>query len=61
MSDGRPDSDADKKMLIARLLELIDALDSRVPHLEREGEIDIASEATALRAKAMERIAQLQR
>lgn len=61
MPESHADSDADKKVLIARLLELIDALDSRVPHLEREGEMDIASEATALRVKALERIAQLQR
>ena len=61
MSESHADSDADKKVLIARLLELIDALDSRLPHLEREGEIGIASEATALRAKALERIAQLER
>jgi hypothetical protein len=61
VSEAPADSDADKKVLIARLLELIDALDSRVPHLEREGEVDIASEATALRARAMERIAQLRR
>ena len=46
--------------LIHRLEELIASLDSRVPHLEREGEIQIAREAAALRDKAMRRLAQLQ-
>jgi hypothetical protein len=46
--------------VIRRLRELIQALDSRVPHLEREGELGIADEAGALRAKAVERIARLE-
>jgi IS4 transposase len=52
-------SDQDRQRLIARLRELVDALDSRVPHLEREGERRIADDAAALRKKALERIAQL--
>ena len=47
--------------LIEQLRELIAALDSRVPHLEREGEIRIADEAAALRQKAIDRLAQLQK
>jgi hypothetical protein len=50
----------DERTLIARLRELIDALDSRVPHLEREGEIQIAGDAAKLRTKALQRIAQLE-
>jgi hypothetical protein len=50
----------DQKGLIVRLRELIDSLDSRVPHLEREGEIRIAHEAAALRDKAVLRLAQLE-
>lgn len=50
----------DRIRLIHRLEELIASLDSRVPHLEREGEIQIAREAAALRDKAMRRLAQLQ-
>ena len=53
-------TDVDRKRLIARLRELIDSLDSRVPHLEREGEIQIAQEASALRTKALERLAELE-
>jgi hypothetical protein len=41
------------------LEELIAALDRRVPHLEREGEADIAREAAALRARATTRLAEL--
>ena len=52
--------ETDRAQLIARLRELIDALDARVPHLEREGEIHIADDAAALRAKALARIAQLE-
>ena len=53
------ESDADRTRLIHRLEELIASLDSRVPHLEREGEIQIAREAAALRDKAMRRLEQL--
>ncbi len=45
---------------IEDLRELIRALDRRVPQLERSGEIDIASDAAALRNKALERIAHLE-
>lgn len=51
---------ADPKGLVVRLRELIDSRDSRVPHLEREGEIWIAHEAAALRNKALHRLAQLE-
>jgi len=54
------ESDVDRTRLIQRLQELIESLDSRVPHFEREGEIQIAREAAALRDKAMRRLAQLQ-
>ena len=51
--------DIDRNDLIARLRELIEALESRVPHLEREGEMRIAQDAAALKEKALERIAEL--
>ena len=41
------------------LCELIDALDRRVPHVERAGEAKIADDARRLRAAAGERIARL--
>jgi hypothetical protein len=47
--------------VIRELLELIDALDRRVPHVERAGEASIAREAAALKAKAMKRIAELEK
>lgn len=60
MSPG-PESQAEAdRRLIRRLRELIEALDSRVPHLEREGEIGIAGDASALRARALDRIARLE-
>jgi hypothetical protein len=46
--------------VVADLYELIDALDRRVPHLEREGEHRIAQEAAALRRKAEDRIAEIE-
>ena len=39
----------DRNDLIARLRELIEALELRVPHLEREGEVQIAQDAAALK------------
>ena len=55
------ETDLDQNQLILRLRELIDSLDSRVPHLERAGEAWIAREAAALRDKAVQRLAQLER
>ena len=43
------------------LLELLAALDRRVPRLEREGERDIARDAHGLRRAALTRIAELER
>jgi hypothetical protein len=43
------------------LRELIDALDKRVPRVERAGEAEIARDAAVLRAKAVDRLAELER
>ena len=43
------------------LLELVAALDRRVPNLDREGERDIARDAQALRRAALKRVAELER
>ena len=43
------------------LLELVAALDRRVPSLEREGECAIARDAQGLRRAALKRIAELER
>ena len=45
--------------LTRELEELIAALDRRVPRVEEAGEADIARDAAALRAKAVERLATL--
>jgi hypothetical protein len=55
---GRPGDD--RRQLISRLRELVEALDARVPQFEREGEVQIATDAAALRSKAIARIARLE-
>ena len=45
---------------LRHLRELVDALDRRVPHVERVGEDTIAREAAALKKKALKRIAELE-
>jgi hypothetical protein len=45
---------------LADLHRLIEALDSRVPHLEREGETAIARDAADLRARALSRIREIE-
>ena len=47
--------------LTRALQELIEALDRRVAHIERAGEDVIARDAAALRAKAVNRLAELTR
>ncbi len=47
--------------LTRELEELIAALDRRVPRVEEAGEADIARDAAALRAKAVQRLAELVR
>jgi hypothetical protein len=44
---------------IRELLELIAALDRRVPHIQRAGEASIARDAAALKARALKRLAEL--
>jgi len=61
MTVSHTQPDLGRERLIDQLRELIRALDSRVPHLEREGENQIADEAAALKQKAIERLAQLER
>ena len=43
------------------LVELIEALDQRLPQVARAGEDAIASDAAALRASAVKRIKELER
>jgi hypothetical protein len=51
---------SDRTRTLRHLHELIAALDRRVPHVERLGEIAIAREGRALRDKALQRIAELE-
>ena len=46
---------------VRELSELIAALDRRVPHVERVGEISIARAASALKLEALKRIEELER
>jgi hypothetical protein len=49
----------DEDVVVAALRELVEALDRRVPHVERLGEARIAREAALLRSDAVARIAEL--
>jgi len=57
----RPLKSADRTRALQHLHELIAALDRRLPHVERAGEVAIAAEAALLRKKAQERILELER
>ena len=61
MSAHQPLQESSSALVIAALGELIDALDRRVPQIERVGEIDIAKEASLLRDEALTRIEELRR
>jgi len=45
---------------IRHLLELIAAIDRRVPHIQRAGEASIARDAAALKARALKRLEELE-
>jgi hypothetical protein len=47
--------------LVRDLLELIAALDRRVPQVQRAGEASIARDAAALRARALKRVEEIER
>ena len=57
-SDDDP-ADAGALRAIRDLEELVEALDRRVPHMERHGEVAIADDAAALKGKALARIGAL--
>jgi hypothetical protein len=54
-----PDRTSDRQRVVAALRELVEALDRRVPHVERLGEVRIAREAAALRKEAANRLDEL--
>ena len=59
MVDQEKGAKSGRRSVIARLRELIAALDRRMPRSDRTGESRIASEAATLKDKALARIAQL--
>jgi chorismate mutase len=52
--------DPDRKRAIRHLRQLIDALNRRVPHIERVGEAKIAHDAAALMGEALKRLKELE-
>ena len=46
---------------VRELLELVAALDRRVPQVHRSGEASIARDAAALKARALQRVEELER
>lgn len=60
MADQKKTVEGDRTRALRHLRELIAALDRRVPHVERVGEVDIARAATALKKKALQRLAKLE-
>jgi hypothetical protein len=51
---------ANRTRALRDLRELVEALDRRLPRVERAGEAAVARDAAALREKAMKRILQLE-
>lgn len=60
MTSEQTDADRSRMLIVCELYELIAALDRRVPHVERVGEIAIARAAATLRDEALRRIATLE-
>jgi hypothetical protein len=52
---------ADRAQIVRELHELIEALDRRLPQVERVGEVAIARAAADLRSAALKRIEELER
>lgn len=54
-------NEADRKRAMRHLRQLIDALNRRVPHIERVGEAKIARDAAELMEKALKRLNELEK
>ena len=61
MTQDTTAASASPAQTVRELLELIAALDRRVPQVERLGEISIARAASALKLEALKRIEELER
>ena len=57
--DRKP-SEEERMQTLQNLRELIAALDRRVPHIERDGEVAIVRMAATLKERALARIAELE-
>jgi len=55
------DDEAARKRAISHLRQLIDALNRRVPHIERVGEAAIARDAAELMKQALKRLKALEK
>jgi hypothetical protein len=53
--------EAERQRAVRHLRQLIDALNRRVPHIERAGEAKIARDAAELMEKAVERLKALEK
>ena len=60
-SDRPASGETGRDRTVRQLTELVAALDRRVPHVERAGEVSIARAAAQLRADALKRVEELQR
>jgi phosphopentomutase len=60
MADQNRSSDSDA-VTLRHLRELVAALEHRMPHIERQGEKQIAQDASALKERALRRIAELEK
>ena len=61
MTPDMATAESHRAQTIRELYELITALDRRVPHVERVGELSIARAASALKLEALKRIKELER
>ena len=57
---GATPAPANRTRALRDLRELVEALDRRLPRVERAGEAAVARDAAALREKAMKRILELE-
>ena len=60
MATAKPDNTAPAREMLSDLYRLIEALDRRVPRLERIGESQIAHDAADLRERAMSLIQRIE-
>lgn len=60
-TEGVPMAMTSNSRVVRELRDLIEALDRRVPQVERAGEASIARDAAALKARALRRIEELER